>query len=103
MRLILALLSVLALAIAPLGAPAQAHTLGARDCTHVHGAHSSHQPAKKKVAEDGRCCAAVAAFVLAEPDTDSALRLTQRVAAAATAVAQLHGRLPTGEDPPPRV
>ncbi|CAA9503598.1 MAG: hypothetical protein AVDCRST_MAG62-105 [uncultured Sphingomonas sp.] len=101
MRLLLALLSFVALALAPLATPAQAMAGPAQThCAEMAGM-ADHQPDQPPMSEDGKCCVAVPA-ALAPGSSPQSSDMGPRSSAVAQAVAQMAGLSSEAEDPPPR-
>jgi hypothetical protein len=102
MRFLLGLLSLLALTLAPLTAPAQAMTGNVKQahCADM-ASQSDHHPAKPQKPDDARCCAAVPAALPAPASASSATSPRDEMTGPGT-VPQLAGLQSEAEDPPPR-
>jgi hypothetical protein len=101
MRLLLALLSFLALSTAPLAGPAAALNAPAETCgIQVAPQHDGHHPAKGERSDQARCCLVPAAALASV----SRVRPAPRIPPANVGLDQLllEGIIVEGDDPPPR-
>ena len=100
MRLLLTLLSFLALALAPVAAPAKA-TVPAPQSHCAEMAGMDHHPAKPTLGNDAKCCVALPAAL---PPSAAAAPVASDLAETVTAAAvnQLAAIQFEAEDPPPR-
>ncbi|HVF82837.1 MAG TPA: hypothetical protein VM913_01530 [Sphingomicrobium sp.] len=101
MRFLLALLTLLALTVAPLASPVEAaQRMAGMHCADGSG-QMEHQPSKSPMPADGKCCVAVPAAL---PPAGSVLiqSAAPDLSTAAAIVPQLAGLSAEAEDPPPR-
>lgn len=102
MRFLLGLLSLFALTLSPLAAPAQAMTADTQQayCAEMES-HSGQHPAKSQTPDDARCCPAVpAALPPSVPASSAAAPIVE--ALISSTVLELAGLRSEAEDPPPR-
>ena len=101
MRLLLGLLSVLALMLAPLATPAMAATASSEaHCAEM--GRQDHHPDKSPMMSDGKCCVAVPAAALPPSAGDPADAPAIASAATAGVAARLASIDVDEDDPPPR-